>query len=83
VDDLDLVVDHQANLRINTAVAEAMNIPQEKVWTTIDRFANTTAATIPLGLDDAVAAGKLVPGMLVASTAFGSGFTWGAMLVRW
>lgn len=83
VDDLDLVVNHQANLRINTAVADTLSIPEEKVWNTIHRFANTTAATIPIGLDDAVGAGKLVPGMLVASAAFGSGFTWGAMLIRW
>ena len=53
------------------------------MFNTIERFANTTAATIPLGLDEAVKAGRLQPGMLVALAAFGSGFTWGSMLVRW
>jgi 3-oxoacyl-[acyl-carrier-protein] synthase III len=83
IDDVDLFVFHQANLRINEAVAQRMGIPDEKVFNTIDRFANTTAATIPIGLHEAVKAGRLEPGMLVASTAFGSGFTWASMLIRW
>ncbi len=83
LDDVDLVVNHQANIRINDAVAEALELPPEKVFNTIDRFANTTAATIPLGLDTAIAEDRLRPGMLVASAAFGSGFTWGSMLIRW
>ena len=57
--------------------------PREKVFNTIERFANTTAATIPIGLHEAVQAGRLEPGMLVAVAAFGSGFTWGSMLLRW
>jgi 3-oxoacyl-[acyl-carrier-protein] synthase-3 len=81
--DVDLFVLHQANLRINEMVAKQMGIPEDKVFNTIDRFGNTTAATIPLGLDEAVKAGKLKPGMLVASAAFGSGFTWGSALFRW
>ena len=83
VEDVDLFVFHQANLRINDMVAKQFNIPEEKVFNTIQKFANTTAATIPIGLDEAVRAGKLKKGMLVASAAFGSGFTWGAAIYRW
>ncbi|MBI5139178.1 ketoacyl-ACP synthase III [Candidatus Nomurabacteria bacterium] len=80
--DIDLFVFHQANLRINEMVAKQLGIPENKVFNTIDRFGNTTAATIPIGLDYAIKEGKLKPGMLVASSAFGSGFTWGAAVYR-
>ena len=83
VSDVDLFVFHQANLRINEAVAHRLGAPEEKVFNTIERFANTTAATIPIGFDEAVKAGRLEPGMLVAMAAFGSGFTWGSALLRW
>ena len=83
IDDVDLFVFHQANLRINEAVAHRLGVPDNKVFNTIEKYANTTAATIPIGLDEAVKAGKLEPGMLVASAAFGSGFTWGSALLRW
>lgn len=83
VGDIDLFVFHQANLRINEMVAKQLGIPAEKVFNTIHKFGNTTAATIPIGLDEAVRAGVLKPGMLVASAAFGSGFTWASMLFRW
>jgi len=56
---------------------------QSKIFNTIQKFANTTAATIPIGMDEAVKAGKLKKGMLVASAAFGSGFTWASALIRW
>jgi 3-oxoacyl-[acyl-carrier-protein] synthase-3 len=83
LDDVDLFIFHQANLRINEAVTRELGVPPEKVFNTIQRFGNTTAATIPLGLDEAVKAGLLKPGMLVSFAAFGSGFTWGSALVRW
>ena len=83
LEDVDLFLFHQANMRINEMVAKQMGIPAEKVFNTIERFGNTTAATIPIGMDEAVKAGKLKPGMLVASAAFGSGFTWAAALIRW
>ena len=83
VSDIDLFIFHQANLRINEMVAKQLGIPEEKVFNTIDRFANTTSATIPIGLSEAVKAGKLKPGMTVAMAAFGSGFTWGSALLRW
>jgi 3-oxoacyl-[acyl-carrier-protein] synthase-3 len=80
--EIDLFVFHQANLRINDMIAKQFEIPEHKVFNTIQKFANTTAATIPIGLDEAVRAGKLKKGMLVASAAFGSGFTWGSALYR-
>jgi 3-oxoacyl-[acyl-carrier-protein] synthase-3 len=83
IEDVDLFVLHQANQRINEMVAKHLSIREEKIFNTIDRFGNTTAATIPLGLDEAVKAGKLKKGMLVASAAFGSGFTWASAVYRW
>lgn len=83
LEDIDLLVPHQANLRINEAVAKGLGLPEDKVFNTIQRFGNTTAATIPIGLSEAVAQGKLKPGMLVGLVAFGSGFTWGSALIRW
>jgi len=82
-EDIDLFVFHQANLRINDMVAKQFNIPEEKVFNTIQKYANTTAATIPIGLDEAIRAGKLKKGMLVASAAFGSGFTWASAIYRY
>jgi len=83
IDDVDLFFFHQANLRINEAVGSKMGIPPEKIFNTIQRFGNTTAATIPLGMHEAVKAGVLQEGMLVCLAAFGSGFTWGSALLRW
>ncbi|MEW6058005.1 MAG: beta-ketoacyl-ACP synthase III [Bdellovibrionota bacterium] len=83
LEDLDLLVPHQANLRINEAVGKQLNLPEEKVFNTIQRFGNTTAATLPIGLSEAVAQGKLKKGMLIGLVAFGSGFTWGSALIRW
>lgn len=82
IDDIDLFLFHQANLRINSKIAEVMKIPEEKVFNTIQKYGNTTAATIPLGMHDAMKEGVLKEGMLVASAAFGSGFTWAASLYR-
>jgi 3-oxoacyl-[acyl-carrier-protein] synthase-3 len=76
--DIDLFVPHQANLRINELVARKLEIPMEKVVTTIDRYGNTTAASIPLSLSEALLAGRAGPGSLVLFAAFGSGYTWGA-----
>ena len=82
VGDVDLFLFHQANLRINQAVAGHLGIDDTKVFNTIERYGNTTAATIPIGMFEARAAGVLQPGMLVMLAAFGSGFTWGATLLR-
>ena len=83
LEDIDLFLFHQANLRINSKIAETVGIPEDKVFNTIQKYGNTTAATIPIGMYEAQKAGKLKPGMLVASAAFGSGFTWGSALYRW
>ncbi len=83
LEDIDLFVFHQANLRINQMIAHEMKIPEEKVFNTIQKYGNTTAATIPICLAEAQKAGKLKKGTLVASAAFGSGFTWGSAVYRW
>jgi 3-oxoacyl-[acyl-carrier-protein] synthase III len=80
--DVDLFLFHQANIRINDKVGEMLGLDASKVFNTIAKFGNTTAATIPLGLDAALKAGAYKPGMLVASAAFGSGFTWASALWR-
>jgi 3-oxoacyl-[acyl-carrier-protein] synthase-3 len=81
--DLDLLVLHQANRRIIDAVARKLELPPEKVVVTVDRHANTSAASIPLALDAAAAEGRLRPGQLVCLDAIGGGLAWGAALVRW
>jgi len=82
-DDLALVVPHQANLRIIRAMQERLGIEDRKVMVNIDRYGNTTAATVPLGLCDAVAQGRLHKGDLVMLITVGAGYTSGAMLLRW
>lgn len=82
INDIDLFLFHQANLRINEAVAEQLKIPREKVFNTIQKFGNTTAATIPLGMHEAIKAGVLKKGMRVAMAAFGSGYTWASAVLK-
>jgi 3-oxoacyl-[acyl-carrier-protein] synthase-3 len=82
-DDIDLLVPHQANLRIITATACAAGVPMERVVVNVDRYGNTSSASIPLALVEAVADGRLRPGMLVLLVSFGAGFTWGAVVIRW
>jgi 3-oxoacyl-[acyl-carrier-protein] synthase III len=81
--DLDLFVSHQANRRIIQAASEKLGLPSDKVVINIDRFGNTTAATIPLALNDAIACGRLKKGDLVLLVSVGAGFTVGAVLLRW
>lgn len=81
--DLDLLIPHQANLRINQMVAGELGLRDEQVVNNIDRYGNTTAASIPLALYEALETGRLQPGMLVCLAAFGAGFTWGSALLRW
>ena len=83
LEDIDLFLFHQANLRINQMIADELKIPQEKVFNTIQKYGNTTAATLPIGMSEAVKAGKLKKGSLVASAAFGSGFTWASAVYKW
>jgi 3-oxoacyl-[acyl-carrier-protein] synthase-3 len=81
--DLDLFVSHQANKRIIMSAAEKIGMPEQKVVINIDKFGNTTAATIPLALNDAVESGRLKKGNLILLTSVGAGFTVGSVLVRW
>ncbi len=82
-DDIDLLIPHQANLRINEMVARLLGLDETRVHNNIQRYGNTTAATIPLCLKEARDLGKVHDGDLVCAVAFGSGFTWGAALMRW
>jgi 3-oxoacyl-[acyl-carrier-protein] synthase-3 len=83
VSDIDLIIPHQANLRIILAFAEKLRIPREKVFVNIDRYGNSSAATVPLALDQAVRSGRIQPGHKVILTAFGGGLTWGSAFIRW
>lgn len=83
IDDLDLFIPHQANLRIAQFVQQKMGLPDDKVFNNIQKYGNTTAASIPLALSEAVAAGKVQRGDLVLLSAFGSGFTWGSVLFEY
>jgi 3-oxoacyl-[acyl-carrier-protein] synthase III len=82
-DDLDWLVPHQANRRIIDAVGKRLRLPADKVIVTVERHANTSAASIPLALNEACEDGRVRPGDLVVATAMGGGFTWGAALIRW
>ncbi len=82
-EDITLMIPHQANIRIIEAVTKRLNLPKEKVYVNIDKYANTSAATIPIALDEVVRGGMLKKGDLLVLVAFGAGLTWGATLVRW
>ena len=82
-DDIDLLIPHQANARISEMVRRRLGLPKDRVFNNIERYGNTTAATLPIALSEAVEAGLLERGDLLALTAFGSGLTWGGALVRW
>jgi len=81
--DLRLLIPHQANLRITQMVQRRLGLTDDQVVSNIDRYGNTTAATIPIALAESVRAGRLTSGDLLCMVAFGSGFTWGSALVRW
>ncbi|MGH7680173.1 MAG: beta-ketoacyl-ACP synthase III [Gemmatimonadaceae bacterium] len=80
--DIDVMIPHQANIRIIEATAKHANIPMEKVYVNVDRYGNTSAASIPIALDEAIEKGRIREGSIVLLVAFGAGFTWGAMVVR-
>ena len=82
-EDLDYVIPHQANLRITEAVRKRLGLPDEKVISNIERYGNTTAASIPIAMSELVESGRLKRGGLVCLAAFGSGFTWAASLLRY
>ncbi len=82
-EDIDLLVPHQANLRIIQAMAQRLNMPMEKVVITIDKYGNTSAASIPMALDEAVRDGRIKENNLILLEAFGGGLTWASALLRW
>ncbi len=82
-EDIDLVVPHQANIRIIEALRERLGIPERKVFVNLHKYGNTSAASIPIALTEAVEEGRLKPGDLVLMVAFGGGFTWASALMRW
>lgn len=82
VEDIDLYVPHQANVRILKAVMERLGLPIERVMLNVDRYGNTSAASIPIALNDAIEQGRVKEGSTVLFAAFGAGFTWGSLVVR-
>jgi len=82
-DDVDLMIPHQANIRIIRATAKRIHLPMERVYVNIDRYGNTSAASIPLALDEARRKGLHKPGDIWLLVAFGGGFTWGSAIIRW
>ncbi|MCK5219664.1 ketoacyl-ACP synthase III [bacterium] len=81
--DLDMLIPHQANLRIIQSAAKRLNLSMEKVMINIGRYSNTSAASVPIAMVEAEQEGRLRPGMIVALVAFGAGLTWGASILRW
>jgi 3-oxoacyl-[acyl-carrier-protein] synthase-3 len=80
---VDLLIPHQANIRIIEATARYSNVPMEKVFVNVDRYGNMSSATIPVALDEAVQQGRVRPGSNILLVAFGAGFTWASAVVRW
>ena len=83
VDDVDFWLFHQANLRINEHIGQSLGIPPEKTFNNIQKYGNTSSATLPTLLDECVRTGRIKVGDRVMMTTFGAGFTWGAALVIW
>ena len=81
-EDIDILIPHQANMRIITATAKYAGIPMEKVYVNVDRFGNMSSAAIPVALDETIEKGIVGPGSQILSVAFGAGFTWSAMIFR-
>jgi 3-oxoacyl-[acyl-carrier-protein] synthase III len=83
LDDVDMVIPHQANLRINQMVGKMIGLPDEKMHNNIQKYGNTTAASIPICMHEAIELGKIKPGNLVCLVAFGAGLTWGSVFLRY
>jgi 3-oxoacyl-[acyl-carrier-protein] synthase-3 len=82
-DDIDLYIPHQANIRIINAAIDVLHIPRSKMYSNLDRYGNTSAGSIPLALDEAVAEGRVQPGQLLVLSGFGGGLAWGTAVLRW
>jgi len=83
IEDIDLFLPHQANLRINQFAAARLGVPEEKFYSNIQRYGNTTAGSIPIALSEVLEQGALREGNLIMMVAFGSGFTWAVSVIRW
>jgi 3-oxoacyl-[acyl-carrier-protein] synthase-3 len=83
LEDVSLIVPHQANLRIINAVAQRLGLGPDKVFTNVERYGNTSAASVPIALDEALELGRISDNELVMLNACGGGLTWGANLIRW
>ncbi len=83
LEDVDLFIPHQANIRIINAAIDVLHIPRTKVFNNLDRYGNTSAGSVPLALDEAIEEGRLKPGQLAVLSGFGAGLTWGTALMRW
>ena len=83
LDQIDLLIPHQANIRIIHSAAQTLGLPLEKVFTNVDRYGNTSAASIPVALCEAIEEGRVKPGDIVGMVAFGAGLAWGATIIRW
>jgi 3-oxoacyl-[acyl-carrier-protein] synthase-3 len=82
-EDIDIFIAHQANYRIMDAVRKRINLPTEKVFMNISKYGNTSSASVPIALDEALEEGRIKEGDLVLFSAFGAGFTWGASVIQW
>jgi len=82
-DDIDILIPHQANIRIIEATAKYAKIPMEKVFVNVDRYGNMSSATVPIALDEAIEQGRVKRGDNILMVAFGAGFTWGSSVLRW
>jgi 3-oxoacyl-[acyl-carrier-protein] synthase-3 len=83
LEDLSLLLAHQANQRISEMIQRGLALRDDQVYNNIERYGNTTSATIPIALDECVRSGRVRPGDLLVLTAFGSGFLWGSVALRW
>ena len=83
IDELAMVIPHQANIRILKSLAERLGLPFEKMYVIVQKYGNTSAASVPIAIDEANRAGRLHRGDMVLYCTFGAGFTWGATLMRW
>jgi 3-oxoacyl-[acyl-carrier-protein] synthase-3 len=83
IDQVDWILLHQANIRIMEVVAQRLGLPMTKVITNLSKYGNTSAASIPLALDEAVRSGQVKPGDVIACAGFGAGLSWGAAIIKW
>ena len=81
--DIDLIIPHQANLRILQAVADKLKLPMDIVFTNLQKYGNTSSASIPLAMDEANRQGRMQPGDNILLISFGAGLTWGAAIIKW